>query len=212
MSHILLVRHGQNEWVSAKRLAGWTPGIHLNEQGLEEVNQLSARLVHLPIKAVYSSPLERCIETADIIANAHQLVPVAMEDLGEVHYGKWEGKKLKKLSKKRSWYAVQHFPGRFQFPNGEALRNVQNRGVNAIETLAGLHAGEMIAVVSHADVIKLVLAHYLGVHIDLFQRISVAPASVSILALSKKGPLSVIRMNDTGPIQPPQNEEKRDSS
>lgn len=203
MSFILLVRHGQNDWVGKKRLAGWTPGVHLNEQGETEVSQLSQRLAHLPIKAVYSSPLERCLETAAEIAKPHDLLVVELDAVGEVHYGKWQGKKIKKLSKKRSWYAVQHFPSRFQFPQGETLRSVQQRAVDAIEKLAGAHSDEMIVVTSHADVIKLILAHYLGMHIDLFQRIGLSPASVSILALSNKGFVSVLRMNDSGPIQAP---------
>ena len=125
-----------------------------------------------------------------------------------MRYGKWEGKKIKKLAKKRSWFAVQHYPSRFHFPDGEALRHVQGRAVDAIENLAERHHEEMIVVVSHADVIKLTLAHYLGMHIDLFQRIGLSPASVSILALSKNGPVRILRMNDSGPIKVPEKGKK----
>jgi len=203
MTLILLVRHGQNEWVTKNRLACWTPEVHLNEQGKKEVAQLGGRLAHLPINAIYSSPLERCMETADAIASSLGLEISALEDIGEVRYGKWEGKKIKKLAKKRSWFAVQHYPSRFQFPDGETLRHVQQRAVDAIEALAKQHLEEMIVVVSHADVIKLTLAHFLGMHIDLFQRIGLSPASVSILALSRNGPVRVLRMNDSGPIRAP---------
>lgn len=209
MSLILLVRHGQNDWVSKKRLAGWRPGVHLDERGKDQVSKLSDRLAHLPVRAIYSSPLERCTETAEVIAQPHGLQLSLEKDVGEVRYGIWEGKKIKKLSKKRSWYVVQHYPSRFRFPNGEALREVQQRAVAAVEKLARLHQEEMIIVVSHADVIKLILAHYLGTHIDLFQRIGLAPASVSILSLDKKGPVRVIRVNDDGPIRSPEERDKK---
>lgn len=204
MAYVLLIRHGQNDWVNKKRLAGWTPGVHLNEEGWGQAEQLSARLEQLPIKAIYSSPLERCQETASVVAKAHGLSVAALEPVGEVRYGKWEGKKIKALTKKkRAWYAVQHYPSRFRFPGGESLLEVQQRAVAAIESLSRQHQKEVIAIVSHADVIKLVLAHYLGVHIDLFQRISVSPASVSTLMLTKDGPVRVLRINDDGPLRPP---------
>jgi probable phosphoglycerate mutase len=204
MANVLLIRHGQNDWVNKNRLAGWIPGVHLNQEGRKQVEELAERLSHLPLKSVYSSPLERCMETAKIVANTHGLKVVSHEMVGEVRYGKWEGKALKKLvNKKPEWFAVQHYPSRFRFPKGESLREVQHRAVTALEGLAGKHEEEMIAVVSHADVIKLILAHYLGVHIDLFQRIVVAPASVSVVALMKDGAMRVLRVNDDGPIQKP---------
>ena len=204
MAYILLIRHGQNDWVNKRRLAGWTPGVHLNEEGRSQAEQLSERLSSLPLKAIYSSPLERCIETAAFLAHPHGLEVVELDDIGEVHYGDWQGKKIKKLTKKkRKWYAVQHFPSRFRFPGGESLTEVQKRAVAEIERLNLLHEKELVAVVSHADVIKLILAHYLGMHIDLFQRIVVSPASVSSLMLSESGPVRVLRINDDGPIRLP---------
>lgn len=209
MAYILLIRHGQNDWVNKQRLAGWTPGVHLNEEGRSQAEQLSERLSSLPLKAIYSSPLERCMETAAFLAQLHGLEVVELEAIGEVRYGDWQGKKIKKLAKKkRKWYAVQHFPSRFRFPGGESLTGVQKRAVAAIERLSRLHEKELVAVVSHADVIKLILAHYLGTHIDLFQRIVVSPASVSSLALSESGPVRVLRINDDGPIRLPSKEEE----
>lgn len=215
MAYILLIRHGQNDWVNKRRLAGWTPGVHLNEEGRSQAEQLSGRLSSLPLKAIYSSPLERCMETAAFLAHPHGLEVVELDAIGEVHYGKWQGKKIKKLTKKkRKWYAVQHFPSRFRFPGGESLTEVQKRAVAAIERLGRLHEEELTAAVSHADVIKLILAHYLGMHIDLFQRIVVSPASVSLLALSESGPVRVLRINDDGQIRLPskdKDEEEQDS-
>lgn len=208
MTIILLVRHGQNEWVQKKRLAGWIPNIHLNEEGKKQAHQLAQRLCHLPISTVYSSPVTRCMETATYVADALQVKVSQLEAVGEVRYGDWEGAELETLAKDESWHAVQYFPSRFRFPQGEALREVQARAVSALETLCTQHEkDEMVAVVSHADLIKLLLAHYLGVHIDLFQRIVISPASVSALALMDNGMVRVIRINDDGPLQPPPQKE-----
>lgn len=203
MTMIVLVRHGENDWVKKNRLAGWIPGVHLNEKGHEQAAAAAARLADLPIKALYSSPVTRCMETAAYIADAHQLPIIELQDLGEVHYGKWEGKKIKKLAKKKSWYAVQHYPSRFRFPKGEALRETQFRAIQALEHLSKTHQKEAVVVVSHADLIKMVLAHYLGVHLDLFQRIVISPASISVLALMDNGAVRVLRVNDSGPLQAP---------
>lgn len=209
MAVILLVRHGENEWVKKGRLAGWIPGIHLNEKGQEQAVSAAARLAHLPITAIYSSPVTRCLETARPIAEQFDLPIISVEALGEVRYGKWEGKKIKKLAKKPVWYIVQHFPSRHQFPAGETLRDVQYRAVSALENLSQRHEKELIVVVSHADVIKLVLAHYLGVHLDLFQRLGLSPASVSAIELTPQGTVRVIRINDDGPLQHHQPEKEK---
>jgi probable phosphomutase (TIGR03848 family) len=204
MATIYLVRHGQNEWVQKKRLAGWIPDIHLNEDGRKQAESLAQRLAHLPISALYSSPVTRCVETASYLGRALNLEVEQLDAIGEVRYGEWEGAEIETLSKEKAWYAVQHFPSRFRFPQGEALRDVQARAVTALETLATQHdKSDLIAIVSHADLIKLVLAHYLGVHIDLFQRIVISPASVSVLALMENGMVRVSRINDDGPLRPP---------
>jgi probable phosphomutase (TIGR03848 family) len=203
MATVILVRHGENDWVKKHRLAGWIEGVHLNKNGRSQAKDAAKRLAKLPIKSVYSSPVTRCLETAEYIAKSHKLDIVELDDVGEVRYGDWEGKKIKKLAKKPEWQAVQHYPSRFQFPSGEALREVQFRAVQTIEKLSAAHQDDYIIIVSHADLIKLVLAHYLGVHLDLFQRIVISPASVSILALMANGIMRVVRVNDTGLLQPP---------
>ena len=213
MTYILLIRHGQNDWVSKQRLAGWLPGVHLNDIGWKQAEDLSERLRELPLREIYSSPLERCMETARVIAKPHNLKVVSLEEIGEVRYGKWEGKKLKKLRKqKRKWYKVQHYPSRFRFPGGESFVAVQQRAVSAIEKLCELHEEELIALVSHADLIKLVLSHYFGSHIDLFQRINISPASASLLGLSKDGPVRILRVNDNGPIHLPSKEKHKNAN
>ncbi|MGD8806906.1 MAG: MSMEG_4193 family putative phosphomutase [Chloroflexota bacterium] len=208
MAYALLIRHAQNDWVKKKRLAGWTPGVHLNDVGRKQAEQLAGRLSQLPLKAIYSSPLERCLETATAITAVHSLEIQEIEAIGEVRYGKWQGKKIKKLSKKPAWHIIQHYPSRFRFPEGESLLEVQQRAVSAIEELAQKHKDEVFAIVSHADVIKLALAHYLGMHVDLFQRLVVSPASVSLVALPESGIIRVLRVNDHGPIEPPPKPER----
>lgn len=209
MVTILLVRHGQNAWVKEKRLAGWIAGVHLDDTGEKQAQEAAARLAHLPVTALYSSPVTRCMETAGYLADALQLDVESVEALGEVRYGDWEGAEIEKLAKEKSWYAVQHFPSRFRFPSGETLREVQMRAVAALEAIAERHEQrELVVVVSHADLIKLVLAHYLGVHIDLFQRIVISPASVSAISLMENGMVRVGRVNDDGPLRPPPEEEK----
>lgn len=203
MATIILVRHGENEWVKKHRLAGWIPGVHLNEKGHAQAAAAAERLAELKVTAVYSSPVTRCVETAEYIAQTHSLDIETIEDVGEVRYGDWEGKKIKKLAKLPQWRVVQFFPSRMRFPGGEALREVQYRAVQALERLAAHHGDDTIVVVSHADLIKLVLAHYLGVHMDLFQRVVVSPASVSIIALPGNGMVRVLRINDDGPLLPP---------
>jgi probable phosphomutase (TIGR03848 family) len=213
MATIILVRHGENDWVKKQRLAGWIPGIRLNENGRQQADDVGQRLAHLPLQAVYSSPVERCLETADYIARPHKLPVRQLEAMGEVRYGQWEGKEIKKLAQEKSWHIVQHFPSRHHFPDGEALREVQFRAVQAMEQLSHQHAKEVIVVVSHADLIKLVLAHYLGTHIDLFQRLVIAPASMSALALPANGQVHLLRINDNGRFSlPPAPESKPQGS
>jgi probable phosphomutase (TIGR03848 family) len=197
-----LIRHAVNEYVRTGRLAGWTPEVHLNDEGKAQAKAIGQRLASAKIEAVYSSPLERTIETAQEILNYHCHLNLQYdEDLGEVRYGEWQGEKINKLSQKKEWFTVQHFPTRMQFPKGEAMRTAQLRAVNAVERLTTKHPKGVIALVSHSDIIKMILAHYLGMHLDMFQRINIAPASLSILALGSSRP-TIDRINDTSHLKP----------
>lgn len=211
MGTIILVRHGENDWSKQNKLAGHIPGVHLNDAGHDQARAAAQRLAALPIKAIYSSPVTRCMETAAYIADTHRLAVLQLNEIAEVQYGDWEGKKIKKLARKPLWRAVQFFPSRARFPQGEALREVQFRAIQALEEVSRKHEKELVVVVSHADIIRLVLAHYLGVHIDLFQRIVISPASVSILHLSEEGMVRVLRMNDDGPLHMPESPEQKAS-
>lgn len=203
MAIIILVRHGENDWSKKNKLAGHIPGVHLNEVGHQQAHAVAQRLAALPIRAVYSSPVTRCAETANYIADTHRLSIQFVEEVGEVEYGEWEGKKIKKLARKPGWRTVQFFPSRARFPQGEALREAQFRAVQALEEIAARHDKELVVVVSHADIIRLLLAHYLGVHIDLFQRLVISPGAASVITLSPDGMVRVLRVNDDGPMHSP---------
>lgn len=209
MTTIILVRHGENEWVKKHRLAGWLPGVHLNENGRKQAESAAERLKDVHVDFLYSSPVERCMETAEYIANAKAMTVQQLPEIGEVRYGDWEGAKIRKLARKKLWHAVQFFPSRMRFPKGEALREVQFRAVQALEKLSEQHPNDTIVVVSHADLIKLVLAHYLGIHMDLFQRIVISPASLNVIGLYGNGMMRVMRLNDTGAMEMKKPEKKK---
>lgn len=196
MTQILLIRHAVNDFVKTGKLAGWTPGVHLNDEGKAQAEALGKRLADAPIQQLYSSPLERTIETAEAIRQYHPHLEIKHKDgIGEVRYGDWEGQEISKLAQRKMWQVVQEYPSRAYFPNGETMRGVQERAVNALEELVAAHPRELVAVVSHADLIKMILAHYLGMHLDVFQRIVVSPASISTLMLGYGRPY-VVTVND----------------
>lgn len=183
MTKILLIRHATNDWVKTGKLAGWTPEVHLSEHGKAQAAALGERLASAKIHALYSSPLERTMETAQAIAHYHPKLTIQpLEGVGEVRYGAWEGAELKKLRGRKLWRYVQQVPSRVRFPDGETMRGTQIRAVDAIEEVCAKHPGQTVVVVSHSDVIKMIVAYYLGVHLDLFQRISISPASMSIIS------------------------------
>jgi probable phosphomutase (TIGR03848 family) len=208
MKRLLLLRHASTEQ-TGKRLSGWTPGIHLSERGAGEALALAERLTPLEIHAVYSSPLERCLETATAVAEPRGLKVDVIEDVGEVRYGEWTGRDISELAKQELWRVVQLHPSSARFPEGESILEMQTRAVLACERLRAEHAGQTVAVCSHADVIKAVSAHYLGMHLDLFQRLVVGPASVTAFGF---GPLPhLLRLNSTGEerdLRPPRQRDK----
>lgn len=195
MTDILLIRHGENEYTRKGRLAGWTPSVHLNEKGQAQAKALAERLASVPIKAIYSSPLERAMETAKPLAEAKRLSIQKMEGVGEVRYGEWTGKSLKALSRTKLWRVVQRHPAAMEFPRGETLRAVQARAVDTMEAIVRKHPKHLVAVFSHGDVIKLILAHYLGTPLDMFQRIVINTGSISYIRLISGMPM-VLKMNE----------------
>jgi probable phosphomutase (TIGR03848 family) len=199
MALLLLVRHALTD-ATGRRLSGQEPGLHLSETGRAQAEHLAARLSPIPLAAMYSSPLERCVETAEIVAAGRSVEIRLLPELMEVDYGRWTGRPLPQLYRTALWKRLQQAPSSIRFPNGETLAEVQLRCVSALDEIAARHARKAVAVVAHADVIRLTLAHYAGIHIDLYQRLTVSPASVSALSLGDRIP-RVIRVNDTGSVE-----------
>ena len=196
MTVLLLIRHALTD-VTGKRLSGWTPGVHLNSRGRDQAEDLAERLAPLNIAALFSSPLERCRETAAPVAAQKGLKIQRRKDLGEVRYGDWTNKPLRQLMKTALWKTVQTNPAAARFPNGESLLECQTRIAAEADRIAAEHPDQMVSLFSHGDPIRLLLAHFTGVHADHFQRIIVSPASVSVVALGHGVP-RIVRMNDTG--------------
>lgn len=157
------------------------------------------RLKTTRLAAIYSSPLERTQETAEAIAR-HQRRPVVVPHVGllEIDYGDWSGRTLKSLYRLQAWKQIRHSPSRVRFPNGESLVEAQARVVAVCEELARRHRRQAVALVTHADVIKTAVSHYLGQPLDLFNRIAVAPASVTVLDISDRGPVRLMTLNSSG--------------
>lgn len=201
MPILLLIRHGENEFTRTGKLAGWTKGVSLNEAGRKQAEGLVARLKGTPIKHLYSSPLERAQETAAPLAAALKLPVEIRTELGEVQYGQWTGKSLKVLGRTKLWRVVQQLPSAMRFPDGETMRGAQLRMVDAIDAIVRAHPSPkaVVAIFTHSDPIKLAVAHYLGMPLDLFQRIMINTASVTVLRLGHGQP-SLVKLNDTGPL------------
>lgn len=207
---ILLIRHGENDWTETHRLAGRTPGVHLNEYGQQQAKALGESLANTKLDAIYASPLERTVETAQAIAAHQQVTLKTRPGLLEVDYGEWTGQKIEELAKHESWPVIQFYPSGASFPKGETMYGMQARFVQELNHLVTEHPGQTIAVVGHADLIKAAVAHYLGVHLDLFQRIVISTASITAVSFGKMGP-RLLKVNDThhNPPRPPKEEKKK---
>ena len=196
MTLLLLIRHALTD-ATGTRLTGRMPGMHLSEAGKTQAEELANRLRVVPLTHLYSSPLERCRETAAPIARATGLRVKIKRDLAEVDYGDWTGRPLAQLARTKLWKTIHEHPSAVQFPNGERLLDVQSRVMRAATQIAAAHPRGVVAMFSHGDAIRLLLAGLAGVPIDLFQRITVSPVSVSAVALGG-GQVRILRMNDTG--------------
>lgn len=200
MARLLLIRHAPTPETGV-RLTGRLDGVSLGPEGQEAAAATGRLLAGLPLAAVYSSPLERTWETAQAVAAPHRLEPIRHDGLLEVDYGTWSGRTLQSLYGLKAWQTVQITPSRMAFPGGESLAAAQVRAVGACEDLSSMHRRRPIALVTHADIIKAVLSHYLGQALDLFQRIAIAPASVSVLDLPRRGLPLVTAMGVTGGVE-----------
>ncbi len=194
---LLLVRHGQTP-TTGQSLPGRAKGLHLAELGVQQAERAAERIAVLTkVEAVYCSPLERARETAAPIGKALGLKPVVARGLLECDFGDWTGAELKTLMKLPEWRTVQSAPSTFRFPNGESFTEMQVRIVTELDRLRLAHPGGTIVCVSHADPIKAAMAHALGTHLDLFQRIVISTCSISAIAFTTGGPIA-LTVNSTG--------------
>jgi probable phosphoglycerate mutase len=194
---VLLVRHGQTP-TTGKLLPGRAPGLHLADTGTLQARTAGERIAALKqVDAIYASPLERARETAAPIAAARNMKVQIDKGLLECDFGQWTGAELKALMKLPEWQTVQRSPSTFRFPGGESFTEMQTRIVTAIDRIRAKHEGGVVVCVSHADPIKAAVAHAMGTHLDLFQRIVISTCSVSAIAYSVGGPI-VLTVNSTG--------------
>lgn len=201
-TRVLLIRHGVNDYVKTHRLACRLPGVHLNAEGTAQAEAMAQRLSAMKIDAVYSSPLERAQETAAPLGRALNLPVQVIDGIMETDCGEWAGQKIEDLNKLDLWKQLQVYPSGVRFPGGESFADIQGRMVATIEKLSTEHAHQTIALVSHADPIKLALAFYAGIPLDLFQRLVIAPASINEIEFGSFRP-AIVRINDCAHIPPP---------
>jgi probable phosphomutase (TIGR03848 family) len=201
MPLLLLIRHGENDFVKSSKMAGRIAGIHLNEKGRKQAEALGEALKDFPITAIYSSPLERAMETAQPIAQARKLEVIQEPNLLEADLGKWEGRSWKVLRLTKAWKVVQNAPSRFRFPEGESFAEAQLRYANALERITKKHnkPKDIVAAVFHADPIKLAVSYFLGLPLDQFQRLSCNTGSLTMLHLSESG-ANLVTLNQRPPF------------
>lgn len=186
---LLLVRHARTATTGVV-LPGRARGLHLTEEGVRQAEAAARRIARLPrVAAVYASPLERARETAAAIARVRRLAVRVMPGLTEVDVGEWVGRSLARLRRRAEWRLVQRHPSGFRFPGGESFAEMQARVASAVADLAARHRGGTVVAVSHADPIKAAVAHAVGAPLDLFQRIAIAPASITAIVYRPEGPL-----------------------
>jgi probable phosphoglycerate mutase len=196
MTTFYLIRHGDTPAVG-HFVAGRAAGVHLNDRGRRQVEELAEQLAGEPIRAVYSSPLERARETAEPLARRLGLAVQIVEELLELDFGHWTGKSFAELDPLPEWRRYNSFRGGTRIPGGELMLDVQARAVGFMQRLGAERPGEAVALVSHGDVIRSALLHYLGMPLDFYNRIEIGPASVSVVAVAEHGPV-VHLLNRTG--------------
>ena len=193
----MLVRHAPTA-ETGTRLTGRLPGVSLGEEGERAALATARALAGLEVAAIYSSPIERTMETARILAQPHRLSPICEPGVTEIDFGSWSGQTLESLRQEEQWKVVQSEPSRFRFPGGESFVEAQGRSVESVQRIARERDGETVVVVSHSDTIKLVLSHFLGQPLDHFQRLRISTASISDLRLGGNGAPVVVSINTTG--------------
>ena len=186
MPTFLLIRHGETDYVKKHRLAGRLPGVDLNATGRQQAQVIAEKLAAAPLKAIYSSPLERTMQTAAPLAQALDLPVLPHPGLIETDPGEWTGQSWKKLGRLKAWRLVQAAPSLFRFPGGETFAEAQQRICQELTTLASQHQPQdLVACFSHAEPIRLAVAYYIGLPLDMFQRLAISPGSITVLHLGE---------------------------
>jgi len=198
MTRLLLIRHATTDMVG-KRIAGRLAGVHLNEEGYAQTKQLTERLNGVAIHAIYSSPLERALETAAPIAQQHRLHVSESAELIELDFGEWTGADIEALKSDPQFRLFNTFRSSTKIPQGEWMSAGQARMVSCLQQLCAIHPDQTIAVVGHSDLIKAAIAHYAGISLDLFYRIEISPASVSIVDVFPET-ARITLLNHLGPL------------
>jgi probable phosphoglycerate mutase len=200
LTTLLLVRHGTTT-TTGKLLPGRAAGLHLAESGVRQAERAGERIAELArIDAIYTSPLERARETAAPIGKATGIKPKVERGLLECDFGDWTGAELPALMKLPEWRTVQKAPSTFRFPNGESFPEMQLRMVSTLDRVRLAHPGGTVVCVSHADPIKAAMAHALGTHLDLFQRIVISTCSISVIGFGGDGPIALTVNSTGGPL------------
>ena len=199
MTKILLIRHATTDSVG-KRLSGRTPGVHLNAEGQTQAQQLAERLNGLVVAALYSSPLERAVQTAEPIAKLQHLQTIISEDFLEINFGDWTNKTFAELQPEPQFSLFNSFRSGTRIPGGELMLEAQARIIAGLQKLCLQHPHETIAIVSHSDLIKAAVAYYAGIPLDMFQRLEISPASVSIIQIYDET-AQIMLVNHTGELK-----------
>lgn len=199
MTKFLLIRHATTDSVG-KRLSGRMAGVPLNEEGRAQAQKLAERLAGLQIAAIYSSPLERAVQTAGPMANLLHLQTVISEDFLEINFGDWTNSAFEELQNQPEFERFNSFRSNTRIPGGELMPEAQLRMITGLQKLCVQYPRETVVVVSHSDLIKAVVAYYAGIHLDMFQRIEISPASVSVIQIYDET-ARILLVNDTGGIQ-----------
>jgi probable phosphoglycerate mutase len=193
-SVVLLVRHGLTPTTGIK-LPGRAPGLHLSDEGRRQAEAAAERIGKVAkIAAVYCSPITRARETAQPIGRTVKRALRIDRDLADLDIGEWTGMSLKQAARRPEWETVQRNPSSFRFPGGESFPEMQTRMTSALGRIVARHPGQIVVAVSHADPIKAAVAQALGTPLDLFQRIMIAPSSITVVAYRRGGP-SVLTVN-----------------
>lgn len=198
MTKILLIRHALTDGVG-KRLSGCTSGVYLNETGRKQARELAESLSEIPISAIYCSPLERAVETAEPIACLHKLQYITSNNFMEIDFGEWTNLAIEDLVQDSQFQLFNDFRSNIRIPRGETMLEAQFRAIKGLQELTNQHQNQTIAIVSHGDIIKSIIAYYAGISLDFMRRLEISPASVSILEIFNET-VRVLQLNYTGKL------------